>query len=117
VRPAASGSASARAAARATSATNTGCIRVSPPPISGSTGLSTAMAAKRLKNWSSGPNTIEGRRMTAPGMAPRTAASPSALVRAYCDAEAASAPIAEISTKLRTPSRAAVSATTRGPAA
>ena len=40
------------------------------------------MAAKRLKNWSSGPNTTEGRRMTALGITARTAASPSALVRA-----------------------------------
>ncbi len=41
-----------------------------------------AMFAKRLKNWSSGPNTIEGRMITAEGKAARVAASPAALERA-----------------------------------
>ena len=50
--------------------------------MSGTTGEIIAIAAKRLKNWSSGPNTIEGRRIVAVGKASRTAASPAALVRA-----------------------------------
>ena len=36
-----------------------------PPPISGSSGEMRAMAAKRLKNSSSAPKTIDGRMMTA----------------------------------------------------
>jgi len=40
------------------------------------------MAAKRLKNSSSGPKMKEGLRITAPGKAFLTAASPAALVRA-----------------------------------
>ena len=51
-------------------------------PISGSTGEIIAIAAKRLKNWSSGPNTTEGRRIVTVGKASRTAASPAPLVRA-----------------------------------
>ena len=42
-------------------------------PISGSTGDSRAIAAKRLKKSSSVPKTIEGRRITAAGKAARTA--------------------------------------------
>ena len=45
-------------------------------------GDSIAICAKRLKNPSSGPNTMEGRRMVAAGKAVRTPASPSALLRA-----------------------------------
>ena len=41
-----------------------------------------AIAAKRLKNWSSAPNTTDGRRIVTVGKASRTAASPAALVRA-----------------------------------
>ena len=51
-------------------------------PTSGSVGSRRAMAAKRLKKLSSGPNMTEGRRMTAVGVAARIAASPLALVRA-----------------------------------
>ncbi len=40
------------------------------------------MAAKRLKKPSSGPTTMLGRMMVAPGKASRTARSPSALLRA-----------------------------------
>ena len=40
------------------------------------------MAAKRLKKLSSVPKTIEGRRITAPGKAARTAASPRPLAAA-----------------------------------
>ena len=53
--------------ALATSPANTGCNLVLPPPISGSAGEMRASAAKRLKKSSSGPNTIDGRRMTASG--------------------------------------------------
>ena len=42
-------------------------ILVTPPPISGSTGDIRASAAKRLVNWSSGPNITDGRRMVAEG--------------------------------------------------
>ena len=55
-------------------------MRVSPPPISGSAGSSRASAANLLKKSSSGPNMIEGRRITASGRAASTAFSPSALV-------------------------------------
>ncbi len=41
-----------------------------------------AIAAKRLKKSSSGPNTIEGRKIAAPGNASLTASSPAALLRA-----------------------------------
>ena len=82
VRPRASARPSARATASPTSPAYTGWKRVRPPPISGRTGLSAAMAAKRLKKSSSGPNTTEGRNTVAVGMAARTAASPAALVRA-----------------------------------
>jgi len=41
-----------------------------------------ASLAKRLKKSSSGPNTIEGLRMTASGMTSLIAASPAALLRA-----------------------------------
>ena len=51
----------------ATSPANTGWIFVLPPPIRGSTGEMRASAAKRLKKSSSGPNTIEGLRITASG--------------------------------------------------
>ena len=53
-----------------------------PPPISGSAGDIRASAAKRLVNWSSGPNTIDGRMMVAAGTAASTAFSPAALARA-----------------------------------
>ncbi len=52
------------------------------PQITGITGSSIAMEPKRLKNLSSAPNTKDGRRTVAPGMAASTACSPSALVRA-----------------------------------
>ena len=70
-----------------------------------------ASPAKRLKKSSSGPNTMEGRTTAADAMAARTAASPSALVRAYSDGEFASAPMAETCTKRVIPSPAACSAT------
>ena len=69
---------------------------VRPPPISGSAGLKRASAAKRLKNSSSAPNTMEGRRMIAEGNSARTATSPAAFVRAYSALDLLSAPIAEI---------------------
>ena len=43
-------------------------IASAPPPISGSAGDMRASAAKRLKKSSSGPNTIDGRMIVAPGM-------------------------------------------------
>jgi hypothetical protein len=72
----------ARAMASATSPTNTGWNRVSPPPISGSAGSTRAIAANLLKNASSGPNMIEGRTITASGVAASTDFSPMALARA-----------------------------------
>ena len=45
-------------------------------------GETLAIAAKRLKKSSSGPNTTDGRVTIAAGMKSRTAASPRALVRA-----------------------------------
>jgi hypothetical protein len=72
----------ARRVACATSPTNTGWNLVAPPPISGSAGAIRASAPKRLKKSSSGPNTIEGRRIVASGTAENTAASPAALLRA-----------------------------------
>ena len=41
-----------------------------------------AIEANRLKNPSSGPNRMDGRKMTAPGTVSSTAFSPAALVRA-----------------------------------
>ena len=76
-------------------------MRVVPPPISGSAGDSRASAAKRLVNWSSGPNTTDGRMMVADGSAASTAFSPLALVRAYCEDERSLAPMAETCTMLR----------------
>ena len=55
---------------------------VRPPPIRGSTGDSRAISAKRLKKLSSGPNTIDGLRMTASLRVSWTALSPRALLRA-----------------------------------
>ena len=75
------------------------------------------MRAKRSKNWSPGPNTTEGRRITAPGMLAVTAASPSALLRAYLEAECASAPRAERCTKRSMPRAFAASAMLRAPMA
>jgi len=69
-------------------ATNTGCKSVWPPPISGRTGEMAAMAANRLKKWSSGPNTTDGRRITAEAISSRTAASPAAFERAKREAAA-----------------------------
>ena len=66
-----------------------------PPPGSGSPGASIAMPAKRLKKLSRGPNTIDGRRITAFGNAALRPASPSALLRAYLLGEFASAPMAD----------------------
>ena len=71
----------ARAIASPTSPAKTGWKRVLPPPISGRAGDSRAIAAKRLKKSSSGPNTIDGRMITASGTASRMPASPSALER------------------------------------
>ena len=51
------------------------------PEITGITGEIRASDAKRLKNWSSGPNTIEGRSRAALPKPARTAASPCALLR------------------------------------
>ena len=45
----------------------TGWKRVRPPPMSGSAGETIAIAAKRLKNASSGPKITDGRRTTACG--------------------------------------------------
>ena len=70
------------AIAAATSPTNTGWNRVSPPPTSGSAGDSRAMAANLLKKSSSGPNTTEGRRIVADGTAASTSFSPVAFERA-----------------------------------
>ena len=56
-------------------------MRVWPPPIRGSAGDSRAIAAKRLVNSSSGPNTTAGRMMVADGTAASTAFSPAALLR------------------------------------
>jgi hypothetical protein len=67
-------------AAWATSSTHTGWKRVFAP-TSGTTGPRAAMAAKRLKNWSSAPKTTEGRRIIAWGISLNTAASPAALER------------------------------------
>ena len=53
------------------------------------------IAAKRLVNWSSRPNTVEGRRIVACGLTERTAASPSPLVRAYTESALGFAPIAD----------------------
>jgi len=72
----------ASAIAAATSPTNTGWKRVMPPPISGSAGDMRASAAKRLKKSSSGPNSTDGRMMTAFGSAASTRRSASALERA-----------------------------------
>ena len=55
------------------------CLWTSPGSTSG---MSRAMPAKRLKKPSSCPKTTEGRRITAPGKAATTTASPAALVRA-----------------------------------
>ena len=74
--------ATALAIAAATSPTNTGWNRVRPPPINGRTGETRAIAPKRLKKSSSEPNTIEGRKIVAPGTAASTASSPFALLRA-----------------------------------
>ena len=71
------------ATAAATSPTNTGWNRVAPPPISGRAGEIVAMAAKRLKKSSSGPEHHRGPDDDRRGDgASRTAASPAALVRA-----------------------------------
>jgi hypothetical protein len=72
---------SAASVAAATSWTNTGWKRLSPA-MTGRTGANRAMAAKRLRNWSSGPMTRLGRRIVAAGIAARTPASPSPLLRA-----------------------------------
>ena len=50
--------------------------------VTGMKGNRRAMPAKRLNRWSSGPNTNDGRRMAAPGKAPRTCASPTPLLAA-----------------------------------
>ncbi len=100
--------------AAATSPTKTGWKRVSPPPIKGSAGSHRVIAAKRLKKSSSGPNTMEGRMITAAGTADKAAFSPAALLRAYCDGERGSAPIAETCTSLA-PASAAALATAPAP--
>jgi hypothetical protein len=85
-----------RAMASATSPTNTGANLVMPPPISGNAGAKRLRPAKRLKKLSSGPNTIDGRMMMAPGNAARARFSPSAFERAYSAVEFSSAPMADI---------------------
>ncbi len=60
---------------------------------------------------------IEGRRITAFGIASMIAASPEAFVCPYSDAQPSSAPIAETCTRLCTPSSAAMRATRAAPSA
>ena len=72
----------AAAIAFATSPANTGWNRVWPPPTSGRTGDMRASAANLLKKSSSGPNTIDGRKIVADGTVASASRSPAALVRA-----------------------------------
>ncbi len=103
-------------AACATSSTKTGWNFVSEPEI-GRTGPSRAIPAKRLKNWSSCPKMTEGRRITAPGKAARTAASPAALLCPYSDGLSFAAPMAERCTIVPTPASAAARAMRPGASA
>ena len=57
----------ARAMASARSPTKSGANFVLPPPSSGKAGARRLRAANLLKKLSSGPNTIEGLRIMAPG--------------------------------------------------
>jgi len=78
VRPAYSG-ASAAAKASPTSPAKTGW-NFTGARSTGTTGSLATMSAKRLRNWSSRPKTIDGRMTTASGKAARTACSPRPLV-------------------------------------
>jgi len=69
----------AAAIASPTSAANTGW-NFTGARSTGTTGSRATMPAKRLMNWSSRPNTIDGRMIAAPGNAARTAASPRPLL-------------------------------------
>ena len=82
-----------------------------PPPISGSAGEKRVIQANLLKNWSSGPMTMLGRKIVASGNASRTAVSPAALLRAYAEVEWASAPRADMCTSCGTPASRAARAT------
>ena len=73
------------------------------------------MPANLLKKASSGPNTIDGRTILAPGNSWRIACSPPALVRAYSAGESRSAPIADMCTSRATPASRAARATLAAP--
>ena len=70
--------------------------------------------AMRLRNLSSSPNIVAGRRMVAPGKASRTASSPSALLRDHADGASTVAPNAETWTRRSTPTSAHTCASTPG---
>jgi len=76
----------------------------------GRTGPNRDMLAKRLKNASSGPKIIDGRRINAFGICAKTPASPAAFDCAYSLAASASAPMADTCTIVVMPSPAAMRA-------
>ncbi|MNN01481.1 hypothetical protein D3C81_1140990 [compost metagenome] len=85
-----------------TSCTNTGWKRACAH-ASGTTGAICCICANRLRKWSSGPNTTDGRRMVQSSPLARTMRSPSPLLRRYIDGPWLSAPSALICNSRRTP--------------
>mmetsp|Transcript_27165 Transcript_27165/g.63438 ORF Transcript_27165/g.63438 Transcript_27165/m.63438 type:complete len:262 (-) Transcript_27165:183-968(-) len=112
--PAVDGSASALKTARATLSTCTGCCLAMPPLESGKKGTCREIIAMRLRNLSSSPKSVAGRRIVADGNASLRAASPTAFERAHAEGESSAAASAETWMSRSTPFSAHTSASTDG---